>query len=238
KWIDRARRFAGFYLNEDPEARNYDPEHRIIRAPHNGSDGPAWGMSDDDSDMSYNPGPGMAVYGLPLTDVPGITHVEDLKNPDNARTMGKAMAERFREGDVGNNLNVNGLIMNAYLMTGDDRYRDWLLEYIGAWLERARANDGIMPDNVGLDGRVGTLHNGKWYGGLYGWTWPHGFYNLGYAAITAANNAYLLTGDRDYFQLPRRMMDRVTEQGIEGNFDEMGAQMSLLQHYIGVDRSL
>ena len=28
KLIERARRFAGFYLNEDPEAPNYDPEHR------------------------------------------------------------------------------------------------------------------------------------------------------------------------------------------------------------------
>ncbi|MEO8395360.1 MAG: hypothetical protein ABI700_20360, partial [Chloroflexota bacterium] len=27
--IDRARRFAGLYLNEDPEAQNYDPEHKI-----------------------------------------------------------------------------------------------------------------------------------------------------------------------------------------------------------------
>ena len=35
----RAQRFAGFYLNEDPEAINYDPEHRIILSPFNGSDG-------------------------------------------------------------------------------------------------------------------------------------------------------------------------------------------------------
>ncbi|MBC7872178.1 MAG: hypothetical protein H7Y09_15135, partial [Chitinophagaceae bacterium] len=27
KLIERARRFAGFYLNEDPEAQNYDPQH-------------------------------------------------------------------------------------------------------------------------------------------------------------------------------------------------------------------
>lgn len=238
KLIDRARRFAGFYLNEDPEAPNYDSVHRIIRAPHNGSGGPAWGMSEDDSGMSYKPGPSMLVYGLPLTDVPGIEKVEDLDDPARARAMGKAMAARFREGDVGNNLNVNGLIMNAWLMTGDDKYRDWLLEYIGGWLERARANDGIMPDNVGLDGRVGALHNGKWYGGLYGWTWPHGFYNLGYAAITAANNAYMMTGDTDYFDLPRTMIDRVLEQGMAANFDEMAAQMSLHHHYIGIDRAL
>ena len=30
--------------------------------------------------------------------------------------------------------------MNAYLMTGDDLVKDWLLEYVEAWLERARAN--------------------------------------------------------------------------------------------------
>ena len=72
KLIDRAQRFAGFYLNEDPEAQNYDATHRIIRAPHNGSGGPAWGMSDDDSQMSYKPGGSMVVYGLPLTDIPGI----------------------------------------------------------------------------------------------------------------------------------------------------------------------
>ena len=29
---DRARRFAGFYMDEDPEAPNYDPVHKIIRS--------------------------------------------------------------------------------------------------------------------------------------------------------------------------------------------------------------
>ena len=45
---DRARRFAGFYLNEDPDAPNYDSEHKLIRAPHNGSGGPRWGYSDSE----------------------------------------------------------------------------------------------------------------------------------------------------------------------------------------------
>jgi hypothetical protein len=239
KLRERARRFAGLYMNEDPEAQNYDPVHRIIRAPHNGSGGPAWGFTEDDSQLSYGWSPGgMARYGLPLADVPGIVCYDDLQDPANARKMGQAMAERFREGDVGNNLNVNGLMMNAYLMTGDERVREWLLEYVGAWLERARENGGLMPDNVGLDGRVGTLHNGKWYGGLYGWTWPHGFYNLGYAAITAANNAFLLSGEDRYLELPRRMMDRVLEQGLVADFDEMAERMSMPQHYVGIDRAL
>ncbi|NJN83737.1 MAG: hypothetical protein HC802_16660, partial [Caldilineaceae bacterium] len=40
KLIQRMRRFAGFYMNEDPQAPNYDPEHRIIRSMFNGSRGP------------------------------------------------------------------------------------------------------------------------------------------------------------------------------------------------------
>ena len=36
----RVRRFAGFYLNEDPGAPNYDPQHKIIRSLFNGSRGP------------------------------------------------------------------------------------------------------------------------------------------------------------------------------------------------------
>ena len=63
----------------------------------------------------------MAKYGLPLTDVAGISSYDDLRDPANALRMGQAMAARFRDGDVGNNLNVNGLMMNAYLMTGDER---------------------------------------------------------------------------------------------------------------------
>ena len=30
---ERAQRFAGFFLNADPEAINYDPEHKIPATP-------------------------------------------------------------------------------------------------------------------------------------------------------------------------------------------------------------
>ena len=36
----RARRFAGFYLNEDPAAPNYDPQRKVIKSLFNGSIGP------------------------------------------------------------------------------------------------------------------------------------------------------------------------------------------------------
>ncbi|MFA6473028.1 MAG: hypothetical protein WCU00_13415, partial [Candidatus Latescibacterota bacterium] len=38
--ILRAKRFADFYMGENPEARNYDSELKIIRGPFNGSKGP------------------------------------------------------------------------------------------------------------------------------------------------------------------------------------------------------
>src|SRR5262245_58284954 len=40
KYRERVRRFAGFYMGEDAEAANYDPQHKIIRSLINGSRGP------------------------------------------------------------------------------------------------------------------------------------------------------------------------------------------------------
>ena len=47
-------------------------------------------------------------------------------------------------------------------------------------------NGGVIPDNVGPDGVVGSQLDGRWYGGHYGWTWPHGWYSVGQAATVAA----------------------------------------------------
>ena len=145
----------------------------------------------------------MARYGLPHYDIPGITQIEDLKDPALARRMGEAMEQRMSRGDVVGNLAVTSLVTNAYLLTGEEKYRDWVLEYTDAWIERARQNNGLLPDNIGLSGQVGEYIDGNWYGGLYGWTWPHGFYNVQMAAQVAASNAYLLTQDAGYLDLPR-----------------------------------
>ncbi|MCX6045876.1 MAG: hypothetical protein NT075_12245 [Chloroflexi bacterium] len=226
---ERARRFAGFYLNEDPDAPNYDPEHKIIRAPHNGSGGPRWGTMD--GDPSYNWGPGMRVYGLPFHDIPDIGHYDDLQDPAKARRMGEAMQERMGKGDVAGNLIVTSLIANAYLMTGDTKYQRWIVEYVDAWMARAQQNGGLLPDNVGLSGQVGETMGGKWYGGLYGWTWPHGYYNIGMAATVAATNAYLLTRNAAYLDLPRSQLDHVWALGEMR--DPHTLEMSLEHHWVG-----
>ena len=41
------------------------------------------------------------------------------------------------------------------MLTGEQKYQDWLLDYVDAWLERMPANGSIIPTNVGLDGTIG-----------------------------------------------------------------------------------
>lgn len=224
---ERAERFANFYLGTDPESPNYDPELRLIRAPHNGSGGPRWGFSP--RDPSYYWSEGMARYGLPFHDVSGISSYDDLRDPTLARRMGQAIEERMGRGDVATNLCVTSLVTNAFLLTGKDRYRQWVIEYTDAWLARARAAGGLLPDNVGLSGQVGEYLDGKWYGGLYGWTWPHGYYNIGYAALDASLNAFLISGEERFLDLPRWQFDAVWEQGRELPVAEL--EMSMPEHF-------
>lgn len=228
--IDRARRFAGLYLNEDPDAINYDPQHKIIRAPHNGSEGARWGYFD--AEIEYGWYPYMAPYGLPYEDVDGISSYDDLRDPKLARRMGEVMQHRMGKGDAASNLIVTSLIANAYLLTGDDKYRQWITDYVSAWIERARQNGGLLPDNVGLSGQVGEYINGKWYGGLYGWSWPHGYYNVCMAALVGGGNAFLLTGNRAYLDLPRSQIDAIHALGATRTLDDLA--MSLGHHWIGM----
>src|SRR4051794_41851643 len=82
------------------------------------------------------------------------------------------MTARMGAGDTAVNLAAAGLVLNAWILTGDPRYRDWIAQYAGAWRERAAANHGIIPDNAGPDGVTGSLLDGRWYGGGYRWAWP------------------------------------------------------------------
>jgi hypothetical protein len=229
EYVERARRFAGFYLNEDPSAPNYDAAHRIIKAPHTGSHGPRWGFFEGEPIYPWLPS--MERYGLPYLDIPSIAAYSDLRDSGLARRMGEAMQERMGRGDVAINLVLTSLVTNAYLLTGEQKYAQWVVDYVEAWAERAQANDGVLPDSVGLNGRVGEYLDGKWYGGLYGWSWPHGFYNIGYAAIVAAANAMLVSGNPSYLDLPRAQIDLVWRQGRRRPV--VPDTMSLRSHWLG-----
>ena len=243
----RARRFAGLYLNENPNSLNYDPERRLIRAPHNGSGGPRWGYTDS-PEPSYGWSAGMRTYGLPYTDIPYVHTYDDLKNPALARRMGDAMQERMGRGDVVVNLVVTSLIANTFLLTGEEKYRRWIVEYVDAWRERAARNTPVseqagqtdqqerpkpsrlLPDNVGLSGKIGEYLDGRWYGGLYGWSWPHGYYNIGMAAIVSGGNAFLLTGEKRYLEFANDQYDAIWALGEMR--DPREEAMSLRGHWV------
>ncbi|MBO9600369.1 MAG: hypothetical protein J7559_21435, partial [Cohnella sp.] len=196
---ERAVKYAGLYLNEDPEAMNYDADLAIITCPHTGSKGPA--------SRNFDGGPWKyewwkAYYGLPFIDIPDCLHINDMKDQSKSQWMGQVIQERWSHGDTPVNLAATSIVTNAFLFTGDCKYKQWILRYVEAWGDRIQRNGGIIPDNIGLDGEIGTYFGGKWYGGYYGWTWPHGFGAFGSALVIAGQNASIITGDLDYMNLP------------------------------------
>ncbi|MCG5218262.1 hypothetical protein [Streptosporangium sp. KLBMP 9127] len=224
RFRERAHRFAEMYL-PDSKTGNYDPLTDTIKAPHNGAGGPRYGVNEEWA--SYHSGlASMRPFGLPIPDLPGIHTWDDLGDPANAARMGAAMNERIGRGDVAVNLAATSLATNAWLYGHEDRYRDWALRYIEAWQRRAAANGGIIPDNVGPSGQVGELHGGRWYGGNYGWAWPHGIYSVGAAAAIAAVNALLLTGDPAALDIGRGPLDAVAAHAVQGAVTETDMSIS------------
>ncbi len=209
--VDRTRalRFAEMYCGEDPEAPNWDPEHKLIRSPINGSRGPQGVMTAEDWETHRAV---LANYLTPYEDVPGYA-VDDpfakLDWTDDAvfERILDLMNARMVPGDVPLNLNATSLITNAYLYTGDERYKRWVLDYLGAWQERTERNGGIMPDNVGPSGEIGERMEGRWWGGYYGWRWPHGAWIILESSLIAGQNALLLTGDPSWLDLHRSQAD-------------------------------
>jgi hypothetical protein len=206
---DRQRvvRFAGFYTGDDPDAPNYDPSLRLIRSPINGSRGPRLEMTAEDWSthrwvLSH------PMYGVPFEDLPGVPGPSANWLDDAVfEKILDAMNRRMARGDVPLNLLATTLVAHAYIYTGESKFRDWVLDYTDAWSRRATANGGILPDNVGLSGRIGECMDGKWWGGYYGWRWPHGGTVLLEAATVAGMNAFLLTGDAAFLDLPRSQLD-------------------------------
>jgi len=183
----RVLRYAGFYINEDPEAQNYDPKQKIIRSLHNGSRGPKLTFATE-SDWGGEPVAG---------------HPERLDRYSTASNI---------VGDHPLNLVSTTLAMNAYMLTGDDKYRDWLLEYTNAWYDRIIENGGNIPTNIGLDGKIGGEWGGKWYGGTFGWNfWPQS--NVRNYFIRgpriAFGNAFMLTHNSKYIEPLQKQMENL-----------------------------
>ncbi len=203
---ERAIRFAGLYLGEDPEASNWDPALKLIRSPVNGSRGPRFENTAEDW-VTHRAV--LANYPLPYDDIPNVDSSKAWIDDEKFPHILQALNSRMMRGDVPLNLTATSLMLNAYMYTGEEKYLRWVVDYVTVWRERARRNGGIIPDNVGLTGKVGENMGGKWWGGYYGWRWPHGLFNLLESTTIGASNALLATGDASFLELPRSQIDAV-----------------------------
>jgi hypothetical protein len=213
---ERSRRFANMYNGDDPEAPNYDPVHKVIKSIWNGSKGPMMHKA--------------TTYDWVGDPVPGTFHL--LHNPagrgkllDLQANYPKMLAhcEEYLDSVGDNPLNLASTILglNAYMLTGEEKYRAWVLDYVGAWKERAAETGGNIPTNVGLNGKPGGEHNGQWWKGTYGWNFTIFDGELQQLAhrnnFTSGSwpgfgNAYLLSGDPSFIQVLRRQMDNIYAQ--------------------------
>ena len=210
KFLMRSKRFAGFYIGEDEEAGNYDKEKKLIRAPINGSYGPRLKHTAEDWETHREV---LDNYLPPFEDMPGIPFGKTCPWSDGEKykVILEFINKRMAIGDVPLNLNATSLVTHAYMYTGDQKYKDWVLEYLSAWEERTKQNNGLIPDNVGLSGKIGENIDGKWWGGYYGWRWPHGALTVIEPLINAGCNALLLTGEDKWLDLARSQMDYLYE---------------------------
>jgi hypothetical protein len=199
---ERVRRFAGLYMGEDPSAPNYDPKLKLIRSMQNGSKGPmlrkatALDWVGDPFDVSkFVAGHGESTFKQFLEHYQEYTDVE---------------------GDHFINLVATTLPADAYFLGNEPKYKEWIVDYMDAWLARMKANGGIIPSYVALDGKVGGPE-GKWWGSAYGWgfspvnpvTGRRENRNRIQRAIVGFNNALLVTGDQKYVDAWRAMIDAV-----------------------------
>ncbi len=204
----RTRRFAGFYLGEEPGADNFDAERGLVRSMFNGSRGPLlrkataldWAGDPIEIEGRFRPGHGEASYEQMLA------HFEEYNDVD---------------GDSPLNFGITTLMLNAFMLEGEARYRDWIVRYMDQWVERTRANNGIIPTIVGTDGVVGSPCGGRWYGGVYGWGFTVTVPQTGelahrpfftHRAHYGFGNALLLTGDPSYVETWRGVIQGVNAQ--------------------------
>lgn len=218
---ERMKRFAAMYMGEDPDAPNYDPVNKVIKSIWTGSKGPMLRKA--------------TTYDWVGDPVPGIFHL--LHNPAGRGKMldleanYKKMLSHCDEylDSVGDNfLNPAATILglNAYMLTGDEKYRKWVIDYMTAWKQRSEETGGMIPSNVGLNGKIGGEYNGQWWKGTYGWNFTIFDGELGETAhrgyftdgtFPGFGNALLASGDPAFINVMRKQMALVYAQKKEVN---------------------
>lgn len=197
--FERTRRYADFYTGRDPAAPNYDPAARAMRSMMTGSRGPM-----------LRPAAPLDWAGDPFDPTP--FHMEHGET-SYRQTLDHYVGYEDVVCDSPLNLQATTLGLNAYALGAGDRFRTWVLDYLGAWAERARANGDMLPSKVLPDGRTAP----DWWGGVYGWgfspvvpqTGEREDRNRVPRSITAFLGGLVLSGDSGFIDLWRRQTARI-----------------------------
>ena len=214
KMRERAIKFAKLYFDDGTKNSNFDSKLKLIRSPLTGSLGPRFVNTAEDW-VTHRPI--LSNYPLPYDDIPNVTSGKDWNNDNKFQFILEALNNRMMKGDVPLNLASTSMMLNAYMYNGEEEYKEWVTSYVNAWMERTEKNNGIIPDNVGLSGEIGEYMDGNWWGGYYGWKWPHGVKNKLEATTIGASNAYLVSGDDKYLDLPNAVIASVSKESKEEN---------------------
>jgi len=126
-------------------------------------------------------------------------------------------------GDTPLNLQATSLLATAFMITGEPKYRDWIIEYVDAWVARANANGGNFPTNISLSGKVGEdwpepakqfpeyVPEGSkiypWAAGIMGWAGWGGPSMVMSGVRMGLKNAFLMTGDGKYLEVGKRQVE-------------------------------
>jgi hypothetical protein len=218
---ERMKRFAGMYMGEDPEAPNYDPKNKIIRSIWTGSKGPMMHKATE-YDWVGDPVPGS--FHL-LHNRAGRGKLLNL-NDYYPKMLAHCKEYLDSEGDHPLNMAATNLGLNAFALTQENKYKDWLVEYMTAWKQRTEQCGGNIPTNVGADGKPGGYYNGQWWKGTYGWNFTIfdgeideiAHRNTVMAgAFPGFSNALMVTGDQSFVGVLRRQLDNIyAQKKVEG----------------------
>ncbi len=219
--LRRARRFAAMFIGEDPEAPNYDPAHRILRSPFHSSQGPKLEGDAHDANTMLWGGRGLGgqanYYGVRASLYPIVKDLEPrwFEDAQRRRQIVDLFNRLVLQCDTPNSLAATALVTHAYLHTGDQKYKQWVLDYTGAWMERTEKNGGITPDNVDAQGVIGGSREGGWWGGQYGWNHYQGFNIMFHGINIAVECCQLLTGDSGYLDFLRSQLKLILDNGFK-----------------------
>ncbi|MEE3334871.1 MAG: hypothetical protein VX255_00640 [Candidatus Latescibacterota bacterium] len=217
----RARRFADMFTGDDPEAPNYDKEHRILRSPFHSAQGPVLEGDVEFAHTMLYAGRGLGgscnYYGVRASLYPVVKDLEVrwYEDPARAKQIVDLFNQLVLQCDTPNSLAATALVTHAYLQTGDERYKRWVLEYTEAWWERTKANGGICPDNVDAQGVIGGGREGCWWGGQYGWNHYQGYNIMFHGINIAVECCQLLTGDSNWLEFLRSQVRLLVDNGFE-----------------------